>query len=101
MSAKEGILGTLIDPVTTHSISATELFHRLLIHLRDSLDETGENASVESALRHKLVTGSGSDWQHRTLRQVCLRELIAHAVQRTLPTAPAGMDTHCGPTPDQ
>ncbi|MDI9902452.1 glutamate--cysteine ligase [Rhodococcus sp. IEGM 1409] len=101
VSAKEGILGTLIDPVTARRISATELFHRLLIHLRDSLDETGEYASVEAALRHKLVTGSGSDWQHRTLRQVCLRELIARAVQRTLPTEPAGMDTLCGPTPDQ
>ncbi|MFD6515041.1 glutamate--cysteine ligase [Rhodococcus sp. NPDC060176] len=101
VSAKEGILGTLIDPVTAQRISATELFRRLLIHLRDSLDETGEYASVESALRHKLVTGSGSDWQHRTLRQVCLRELIARAVRRTLPTAPAGMDTHGGPTPDQ
>ncbi|MCD2106247.1 glutamate--cysteine ligase [Rhodococcus erythropolis] len=101
VSAKEGILGKLIDPVTAHRISATEMFHRLLIHLRDSLDETGEYASVESALRRKLVTGSGSDWQHRTLRQVCLRELIARAVRRTLPTAQAGMDTHGGPTPDQ
>ncbi|MFE5876305.1 glutamate--cysteine ligase [Rhodococcus sp. NPDC056506] len=101
VSAKEGILGTLIDPVTAQRISATELFHRLLIHLHDSLDETGEYASVESALRHKLITGSGSDWQHRTLRQVRLRELIARAAQRTLPTAPTDMDAHGGPTPDQ
>jgi len=101
VSAKEGVLGTSIDPVTTQRISATELLRRLLIHVRDSLDETGEYASVESALRNKSVTGSGSDWQQRTLRQVCLRELIARAVQRTTPIEPARMDTHAGPAPDQ
>lgn len=98
VSAKEGVLGASIDPVTTQRISAAEQLHRLLIHVRDSLDESGEFASVESALRDKCVTGGGSDWQQRTLRQVCLRELIALAVERTVPR---GTDTHDGPTPDQ
>lgn len=101
VSAKEGVLGASIDPITSQRISATELLHRLLIHVRDSLDEGGEYASVESALQHKSVTGNGSDWQQRTLRQVCLRELIARAVQRTVPTAPTGTDTHDEPTTDQ
>lgn len=71
VSAKEGVLGASIDPITSQRISATELLHRLLIHVRDSLDEGGEYSSVESALQLKSVTGNGSDWQQRTLRQVC------------------------------
>jgi len=63
VSAKEGVLGASIDPVTSQRISATELLHRLLIHVRDSLDEGGEYSSVESALQLKSVTGNGSDWQ--------------------------------------
>nr|WP_322000299.1 glutamate--cysteine ligase [Rhodococcus qingshengii] len=101
VSAKEGVLGASIDPITSQRISATELLHRLLIHVRDSLDEGGEYSSVESALQLKSVTGNGSDWQQRTLRQVRLRELIARAVQRTVPTAPTGTDTHDEPTTDQ
>lgn len=58
VSAKEGVLGASIDPVTSQRISATELLHRLLIHVRDSLDEGGEYASVESALQLKSVTGN-------------------------------------------
>ncbi|HCT75920.1 MAG TPA: hypothetical protein DGT23_04875 [Micromonosporaceae bacterium] len=65
-SARSGLTGQLVDPVAGQPVKAPELLRRLVIHVRDALDDFGDTDLVTQGLDVILRRGTSAERQRRT-----------------------------------
>ncbi len=66
-AGREGVSGSLLDPVTHRPRPAREVLSALVDHLRPALEDAGDLAMVEERLARVLERGNGADRQRSVL----------------------------------
>ncbi|WP_062431073.1 carboxylate-amine ligase [Herbidospora daliensis] len=64
-AARNGLTGAGICPAEGHEVAATELLDRLLRHVSDTLEESGDLGETRRLLEWISRTGTGTDRQRR------------------------------------
>lgn len=74
-----------MDVTTSRRVPPNQVLVRLMRHIRDELEESGERQQTEKLLRKVLAQGNGATWQRRTLAaHGNLSEVMTVAARRTL-----------------
>ncbi|KQZ19805.1 Carboxylate-amine ligase YbdK [Streptomyces sp. ADI97-07] len=83
-AGRSGLEGKLLHPGTMRPEPASDVVGALLAHVRDALEESGDLASTETALKSLLERGTGARSQREALaRTGSLRAAVAECVSRT------------------
>jgi carboxylate-amine ligase len=84
MASRWGIRGELLHPVTHRPDNARHVISTLHDHVRDALDESGDEAYVEEGLTRVLGNGTGADWQRQSYeRSGRLADVVTDAIGLT------------------
>ena len=86
-AARFGVSELLMDPVKAESMPARELVARLLEHVRDALEESGDWDEVSELTEQVLRNGTSADRQRHCLaRSGNLADVVDHLVRETTPS---------------
>ncbi|MGW1315220.1 glutamate--cysteine ligase 2 [Streptomyces sp. NPDC002426] len=83
-AARSGTGGRLLHPLTLRPEPAEDVLHALLAHVRDALEDSGDLASADKALRDVLTRGTGARTQRELLAgSDSLRTVVTECAART------------------
>ncbi|MFE9723936.1 glutamate--cysteine ligase [Streptomyces sp. NPDC005794] len=83
-AARSGVEGRLLHPLSMRPEPAVDVAHALLSHVGDALEDSGDRASVDRALRAVLTRGTGARTQRELLAASgSLRTVVAECAART------------------
>ncbi|MBF4579139.1 glutamate--cysteine ligase [Frigoribacterium sp. VKM Ac-2530] len=86
-AARDGLGGELLDPVAGELRGSREVLHRLLVHVGDALDASGDHERTRALLDRVTTEGTGAERQRAAvrrggpaeLRRLCETALVARA----------------------
>lgn len=83
-ASRWGVRGELLNPLTRRPGSAVDVIAALHEHVREALEEAGDEAFVADSLERILRDGTGADQQHKAYeRRGLLSDVVAHAISLT------------------
>ncbi len=83
-ASRWGVRGELLNPLTHRPSSAVDVIAALHGHVRDALEEAGDDAFVADSLERILRDGTGADQQRKAYeRRALLSDVVAHATNLT------------------
>ncbi|MEU7079294.1 glutamate--cysteine ligase [[Kitasatospora] papulosa] len=83
-AARSGMEGRLVHPRTGRPEPAADVAHALLDHVREALEDSGDLASAQAALRTLLERGTGARIQRELLADSdSLRTVVTECAART------------------
>jgi carboxylate-amine ligase len=86
-AGRDGVDGTLLDPMTCRPRPASDVLDDLLSHVRPALEVTGDLGFVEERLEHVLAAGNGARRQRSVLERTNrLPEVVADLARVTAGT---------------
>ncbi|MEV3929395.1 MULTISPECIES: glutamate--cysteine ligase [unclassified Streptomyces] len=84
-AARSGLEGSLLHPLTMSPEPAADVARALLAHVGDALEDSGDLAPAERALRSVLDLGTGAQVQRELFRgSGSLRTVVTECAARTL-----------------
>ena len=88
-ASRSGLSGVLVDIAARRAVPARVLVGRLVRHVHDSLDDTGDLALVEELVAGLLARGTGATRQREAYRRHGrLEDVVRLLADRTAPLAP-------------
>ncbi|MET7645911.1 glutamate--cysteine ligase [Streptomyces sp. NPDC005426] len=83
-AGRSGLESRLLHPLTMRPEPAQDVLDALLAHVREALEDSGDLASVERAMKAVASRGPGARVQRRLLEETgSLRAMVAECVART------------------
>jgi carboxylate-amine ligase len=83
-AGREGVRGSLLDPLTSRPYPAEQVLHRLVAHVRPVLQQSGDDGLVDQRLAEVLRRGAGAQRQREVhARTGQLVDVIADAANVT------------------
>ncbi|MFD6276983.1 glutamate--cysteine ligase [Streptomyces sp. NPDC060209] len=83
-AARSGVEGRLVHPLTMRPEPAADVVYALLTHVGEALEDSGDRASAETALRALLARGTGARAQRELLAgSDSLRTVVTECAART------------------
>lgn len=67
-AARDGISGSLLNPMTRELEPATEVVETMLTHLADALDAEGDSTRIRELLAPTFAEGTGASRQRQAMR---------------------------------
>lgn len=93
-SAKHGLAGPQLDPVTQHRMAARAAVENLLDHIGPALAANNDTSYVTQGLDQLLCTGTGAERQRRSFEQGGISGLVLEAgASLTAQRPPAGFES--------
>jgi carboxylate-amine ligase len=84
-AGRSGLGDDLSDPVSLRPVPAPAILDRLLAHVRDALEDTGDYAEVTQLRQALTERGNGASQQRASYaRTGRLEDVVADSVRRTL-----------------
>lgn len=83
-ASRSGLGGQLISPRTGQPEGAAAVVDTLLQHVRDALEDSGDQATVAELLKTLLARGNGAAFQRQASRSGGLAEVARQAITATL-----------------
>ncbi|WP_326665504.1 glutamate--cysteine ligase [Streptomyces sp. NBC_00385] len=83
-AGRSGLEGKLLHPVTMRPEPASDVVGALLAHVHDAMEDSGDSAAAEAAVRRVMERGTGARTQRDTFaRTGSLRAVVTECVSRT------------------
>nr|WP_237340899.1 glutamate--cysteine ligase [Williamsia soli] len=83
-AARDGIAGSLVDPVGGDMVAARTAVDALIEHVSDALDVLDEGAAVRDGVASVFAEGNGAVQQRRVFAESGVRAVVEHAARQTI-----------------